>query len=90
MASINGPMVGLSLLILGRAAVIERMQANIGIAPPSINIPNPRITDDICPTRNLVLADVNVDGNCETTNRVNDETNITDNVDIGNTMLDIS
>lgn len=76
-------MSGICHLILGRMAIIDRMQANKSRTFLNIKIPKPIITEDVKPIKILDRLDIIVEGNCVTTKNVKETTSMVVNADTG-------
>lgn len=70
-------------LILGRIAIIDRMQANKGRTPFNIKIPRPSMMEDAKPIKILDRLEVIVEDNCVITKSVKDTMSMVVNVDTG-------
>lgn len=76
-------MSGTCNLILGRMAIIDRIQANKGRTPLNIRIPRPSTMEDVKPIKILDRLEVIVEDNCVTTKSVKDTMSMVVNVDTG-------
>lgn len=74
---------GIFHLILGRIAIIDRMQANKGRTPSNIRIPRPSMIEDVKPITILDRLEVIVEDNCVITKSVKDTISMIVNVDTG-------
>lgn len=82
-ARIQPMMSGICHFILGRIAIIDRIQANKGRTPLNIKIPKPSIIDDVKPIKILDRLEAMVEGNCVTTKNVKEMISMVANVDTG-------
>lgn len=76
-------MSGICHLILGRMAIIDRMQVNKGRTPLNIRIPKPSMMEDVKPIKILDRLEIIVEGNCVTTKNVKEAISMVVNADIG-------
>lgn len=83
-------MSGICHLILGKMAIIDRMQANKGKTPLNIRIPRPRVTEDVRPMKILDCLDVMVVGNWMITKSVKEMTNMVVNTDTGTKSITLN
>jgi len=70
-------------LILGRTAIIERMQANNDRTSPNIRIPRPSTMEDVKPISILDRLEVMAEGNCVITKNARELTSMVVSVDAG-------
>lgn len=76
-------MSGICHLILGRIAIIDKMQTNKGRTPFNIKIPKPSIMEDVKPIKILDRFEIIVEGNWVTTKNVKEAMSIAVNADTG-------
>lgn len=75
-------MSGICHLILGRMAIIDRIQINKLRTPLNIRIPNPIMMDDVKPIKILDRLEIIVEDNCVTTKNVKEAINMVVNANI--------
>lgn len=76
-------MSGVCHFILGRTAIIDKMQANKGKMPLNITIPKPSMMEDVKPIKILDCLEITVEGNCVTTKNVRETMSMVINADTG-------
>lgn len=69
-------MSGARHFILGRMAIIDRMQANKGKTPFNIKIPKPSRMEAVKPIKILGRLETMLEGNCVTTKNVREMTSM--------------
>ncbi|KAL0106440.1 hypothetical protein PUN28_016273 [Cardiocondyla obscurior] len=81
---------GVCHFILGKIAIIDRMQANKGNMPFNIRIPKPRITADVKPSKTLDRLETIVEGSCVSIKIIKEKVNMDVNTDTKSITLDRS
>lgn len=82
-ARVQPMMSGICHFILGRMAIIDRMQANKGRTPLNIRIPKPSMMEDVKPIKILDRLEITAEGNCVTTKNVKETMSMVVNADTG-------
>lgn len=76
-------MSGARHFILGRMAIIDRMQGNRGRTPFNIKIPKPSMMEAVKPIKILDRLETMAEGNCVTTKNVKETMSMVVNADTG-------